>query len=100
VINIGIVIPASDLDEIKSALAAQAIEAKALDSAGFDGTAAVSLIVTLTPMICTFLAKLYHDRMAAQKAMKFKYKGIELTGVSEATLRRLAERAMVQVEKP
>ncbi len=51
-------------------------------------------MVTLTPAVAAFLAGLYSKRIAANRYISLKYKGIEVKGVSEATLLKIIDRAL------
>lgn len=97
--EIAILLPAADISEVKSALSDGKIEATAAVAHGFDGADVVSLVVTLTPPAAIFLASLYATREKAKRYTVFRYKGLEIKGVSEAKLTKLAERAMADVVK-
>jgi hypothetical protein len=98
--EIGIIVPKADLESVKSTLASAGISPSVAESQGFDGADMVSLIVVLTPSIAGFLATLYATRIAGNRATQFRYKGIELRGVSEKNLMKLAERALKDAVKP
>lgn len=59
---------------------------------GFDGAHAVDLLISLTPAIVGVLAGLYAKRIGANRYISFKYKGLEVKGVSEKTLLSLYEK--------
>jgi hypothetical protein len=97
--EIGIIVPSEDVAEVKSALAGAGISSMAVTSHGFDGADMVSLIVTLTPAIAGFLATLYATRQKAKRYTQFRYKGLEIKGVSEAELAKLADKALKDIVK-
>jgi hypothetical protein len=97
--EIGIIVPSEDIAGVKSALAEACISSETGASRGFDGADMVSLIVTLTPAIAGFLATLYATRQRAKRYTQFRYKGLEVKGVSEAELTKLAEKALKDIVK-
>lgn len=92
-VQIAVEVPQSDQEEIEKTFESEHIEFLAVKSQGFDGNHIVELIVTTTPPVAVFLAGLYAKRVAANRYVSLKYKGIEVKGVSEATLLKIIERA-------
>ena len=92
-VQIDIAVPRDDKDEIAKCLQAEQVDFLAVSSQGFDGVHTVELLVTLTPPVAVFLAGLYAKRIAANRHISLKYKGIEVKGVSEATLLKIIKRA-------
>ena len=99
VAEIAIIVPMDDVDEVRSTLAQGGINAVKGSGHGFDGSDVVSLTMHLSPVVAGLLASLYATRQKAKRFTKFRYKGIELEGVSEAKLTELAERAMKDAVK-
>jgi hypothetical protein len=97
--EIAVIVPVDDVPEVKSILAEGEVEAVAASGHGFDGADVVSLIVTLTPAAAGVLAGLYATRQKAKRYTVFRYKGLEVKGVSETELTKLAERAMKDIVK-
>jgi hypothetical protein len=97
--EIAIIVPAADVAEVESVLRGGNIEAATAAGHGFDGADVVSLIVTLTPAAACLLATLYTTRQKAKRYTVFRYKGLEIKGVSEAELTKLAEKAMKDIVK-
>jgi hypothetical protein len=92
-VQIAIEVPGYDKDEIAKDLQYEQIDFLAVTSRGFDGGQTVELLVTITPPVAAFLAGLYAKRVTANRYISLKYKGIEVKGVSEATLLKIIERA-------
>jgi hypothetical protein len=92
-VQIAVEVPRPDQDEIEKSLQGDRIDFLAVNSQGFDGAHTIELVVTLTPPVAAFLAGLYAKRVAANRYISLKYKGIEVKGVSEATLLKIIDRA-------
>ena len=90
-VSIEIQVPAHDADEIKKLLDENEIETSSSTSQNFDGAAVTSLIIILTPIVLRFLAKLYAERLSANKEISYKHEGFEIKGVSEETLLKILE---------
>lgn len=97
--EIAIIVPADDVAEVESILAAGNVGVATATGHGFDGAYAISLLVTLTPAAAGLLASLYAARQRAKRYTVFRYKGLEVKGVSEAELTKLAEKAMKDAMK-
>ncbi len=60
------------------------LEFAKLETSSFDGQSEViTLVITLTPMILTFLGKIISDQIKSKKYVKVIYKGIQIQGISE-----------------
>jgi hypothetical protein len=92
-VQIAIEVPMDEKDEIAEDFHQEGIDFLAISSQGFDGARTVELLVTITPAVATFLAGLYTKRVAANRYISLKYKGIEVKGVSETTLLKIIDRA-------
>jgi hypothetical protein len=92
-VQIAVAVPRGDQDEIEKTLKIERFNFFAVNSQGFDGAHTIELVVTLTPPVAAFLAGLYAKRIAANRYISLKYKGIEVKGVSETTLLKIIERA-------
>lgn len=55
-----------------------------LETSSFDGQSeVVTILVTLTPIVLTFLGKLISEQIKAKKYVKIIYKGVQIKGVDE-----------------
>jgi hypothetical protein len=97
--EIAIIVPAEDVAEVEAILAAGNVGVAPAAGHGFDGADVISLVVTLTPAVAGLLAALYAARQQAKRHTVFRYKGLEVKGVSEAELTKLAEKAMKDAVK-
>jgi hypothetical protein len=92
-VQIAIAVPRGEQDEISNCFQLEGINFLAVSSQGFDGAQTIELLITLTPPVAAFLAGIYAKRIAANRHISLKYKGIEVKGVSERTLLKIIERA-------
>jgi hypothetical protein len=88
--SISIIVPSEDVESVAAALTAADIKATKPAALGFDGAQVLSLVVELTPPAAIFLAGLYAARLKANRHTVLKMKGLEVRGVSEETLLKLA----------
>lgn len=86
-------VPKSAASEIIDYLETEDIEVEQGTIQHFGGEALVSLVIELTPEILSFIAGLYVTRITAKKHISYKYKGLEIKGVSEKTLQALIKGA-------
>ncbi len=98
-VTLEIQIPQSSGSEIIDSLKSEGIDVAQGTISHFGGEALVSLVIELTPGILAFIAGLYASRMAAKKHISYKYKGLEIKGVSEKTLQALIESAQAEHNK-
>jgi hypothetical protein len=90
-IKLDIQIPKEDKEDVLSAFNTAGVDSQVMNSENFDGGGVLSFIIELTPQILPFLAGLYVARMNANKHISYKYKGVEVKGVSEKMLKELFE---------
>jgi hypothetical protein len=98
-IEIAIMVTQEGADEAEQLLRAEAPGMLRAESRGADGKLMVELIVTLTSATIPLLVKLYEKRLAANRFVQYKYKGLEIRGVSESTLLKLVDRTAQSAEK-
>jgi hypothetical protein len=89
--SISIIVPPEDVEPVAAALIAADIKVTKPAALGFDGAQVLSLVVELTPPVATFLAGLYAARLKANRHTVLKMKGLEVRGVSEEALLKLAD---------
>jgi hypothetical protein len=93
-VQLTVSVPRDESELIAAELRAEGADLLPVSSEGFDGASTVNLIVALTPPVAAILAGLYTKRLAANRYISLKYKGIEVKGVSEATLLKIVERSV------
>lgn len=91
--QVTITVPADDLEDVRDQLTSTGADFIVASSEGFDGSQAADILLTLTPSIAAFVAGLYATRVRANRFTSFKSKGLEVKGVSEATLLKIIERS-------
>jgi hypothetical protein len=58
-----------------------------LETSSFDGQSEiVTLVITVTPMVLTFLGKILIEQIRARKYVKVVYKGVQIQGINESTV--------------
>lgn len=98
-VTLEIQVPQSDESEIIDSLKSEGIDVAQGTISHFGGEALVSLVIELTPEILAFIAGLYASRMTAKKHISYKYKGLEIKGVSEKTLQALIKSGQTEHDK-
>jgi hypothetical protein len=91
-VQIAITVPLDDQDEVAGWLRDGGVVFHAVSSQGFDGSHTIDLLVNLTPALAAILAGVYAKQIHANRYISFKYKGIEVKGVSEEALIKIIER--------
>lgn len=91
-VELSLTVPREHVDEVASELRRRGGEVLVVSSRGFDGAALVDIVVTLTPSLAAVLAGIYASRVRANQHVSLKMKGIEVKGVSEATLLKILDR--------
>lgn len=89
--KIELVIPAADLAEAKQDLREAGVSFDDASARGMDGANVVSLLVDLGGSGITGLTAYFIARERAKRYVQLKYKGIELTGVSGATITKILQ---------
>jgi predicted site-specific integrase-resolvase len=90
--HIAIEVLENDIEELRHEFNKQNVEVDVVRSNGFDASSTATLIVELSPVVAGLVATLYGIRKRSEKNIKLKHRGIEITGVSEASLLKILER--------
>lgn len=90
-LQLSIIIPAEDAEDLQLQLVDHKIVATRSESEGFDGKALVELLVPLSSVAIPALVALYKARVAANRYISYKCQEFEVKGVSDATLTKLIE---------
>jgi hypothetical protein len=91
--QITITLPIEDLEDVRGQLGPAGADFLVASSEGFDGSHTVDILLSLTPSIAAFVAGLYATRVRANRFISLKRKGLEVKGVSEATLLKIIEKS-------
>ncbi len=90
-----------DFDFMNCLSSEKSIRYTALETSSFDGQSEiVTLLITITPMILTFLGKVISEQIKAKKYVKVVYKGVQLQGIDEKNAEKIIKSIIIKDEKP
>ncbi len=92
-LNIALELLPDEAETALEAVKAAGVDAQAFRSNGFDASSIVTLIIELSPNAIGLILAIYAVNKRAKKHVSLKFKGMEVSGVSEETLLKLIEKA-------
>lgn len=73
-----------DLDFFDQLNSEDSLQYTKLETSSFDGQSeVVTILLTLTPVVLTFLGKIITEQLRAKKYVKIIHKGVQIQGVDE-----------------
>ena len=84
---ISIQVQKQDSAIIEALTANQDLPVTKLETSSFDGQSEIlTLVITITPMLLTFIGKILTEQIRARKYIKVVYKGVQIQGITESSV--------------
>jgi len=88
--TISVQVQKNDMEFINSIDSEKSVNCTILETSSFDGQSEiVTILLTVTPLVLTFLGKIISEQIKAKKHVKIIYKGVQIQGIDEKNVTKI-----------